>query len=132
MVTDKKSARLSPTRTPTRTPRSRRSHRERDPHLGHQPHAPGIAGRTEYNPLPDHEPGTTDTAKAKALLEEAGAVGYEIKWLFANDDPASVKAKDVVVKSLEAAGFKASPVCEHHRGLLDGARGPEQQEDQRP
>ena len=72
---------------------------------------PGIAGRTEYNPLPDHEPGSTDTAKAKALLEEAGAVGYEIKWLFANDDPSSVKAKDVVVKSLEAAGFKASPVA---------------------
>lgn len=72
---------------------------------------PGIPGRTEFNPLPDHEPGSTDTAKAKALLEEAGAVGFEVKWLFANDDPASVKAKDVVVKSLEEAGFKASPVA---------------------
>lgn len=72
---------------------------------------PGIPERTEYNPLPDHEPGTTDAAKAKALLEEAGAVGYEIKWLFANDDPSSVKAKDVTVKALEAAGFKASPVA---------------------
>jgi peptide/nickel transport system substrate-binding protein len=72
---------------------------------------PGIPGREDYNPLPDHEPGTTDAAKAKALLEEAGEVGYEIKWLFANDDPASVKAKDVVVKALKEAGFTPKPVA---------------------
>ena len=29
---------------------------------------PGIPERTEYNPLPDHEPGTTDADKAKQLL----------------------------------------------------------------
>ena len=72
---------------------------------------PGIPGRAEYNPLPDHELGSTDAAKAKSLLEEAGKTGYEIKWLFMNDDPQDVKAKDVVVKALEAAGFKASPVA---------------------
>jgi peptide/nickel transport system substrate-binding protein len=71
---------------------------------------PGIPSRTEYNTL-DKEPGETDTAKAKQLLEESGNMGYEIKWLFANDDPKSVKGKDVVVKSLEEAGFKASPVA---------------------
>jgi peptide/nickel transport system substrate-binding protein len=72
---------------------------------------PGIPGREEYNPLPDRDPGTTDAAKAKALLEEAGEVGYEIKWLFANDDPASVKAKDVVMKALKEAGFTPKPVA---------------------
>ncbi|HSE72840.1 MAG TPA: ABC transporter substrate-binding protein [Nocardioidaceae bacterium] len=72
---------------------------------------PGIPERTEYNPLPDHEPGTTDTAKAKALLEEAGEVGYEIRWPFANDDPAAVKAKDVIVASLKEAGFTPKPVA---------------------
>ncbi len=72
---------------------------------------PGIPGRTEYDALEGHEAGQTDTAKAKALLEEAGAVGYEIKWLFANDDAQSIKAKDIVSKSLTAAGFKASPVA---------------------
>lgn len=72
---------------------------------------PGIPERTEYSPLPDHEPGQTDPAKAKALLEEAGEVGYELKFLFANDDPNSVKAKDEIVKALEAAGFKATPVA---------------------
>lgn len=71
---------------------------------------PGIPGRTEFNAL-EKEEGATDVEKAKQLLEEADAVGFEVKWLFANDDPASVKAKDVVVKSLEAAGFKASPVA---------------------
>jgi len=72
---------------------------------------PGMPGRTEYNPLPGHEPGSTDTAKARELLEEADAVGYEIKWLFQNDDPNTVKATDIVVKSLEEAGFEASPVA---------------------
>jgi peptide/nickel transport system substrate-binding protein len=71
---------------------------------------PGIPSRSEYNLL-DKEEGATDTAKAKQILEESGNTGYEIKWLFANDDPQSVKAKDVVVKSLEEAGFKASPVA---------------------
>ena len=36
---------------------------------------PGIPGRTEYNPLPDHEPGTTDADKAKQLLQESGQHG---------------------------------------------------------
>ena len=72
---------------------------------------PGIPGRTAYQALPGHQPGQTDTAKARALLKKAGALGYEIKWLFANDDEQQVRAKDVVAKSLEAAGFKASPVA---------------------
>lgn len=71
---------------------------------------PGTAGRVEFNPIPDHEIGSTDTEKAKALLEEADAVGFEIKWPYANDDEQSVAAKDAVVASLEKAGFKASPV----------------------
>ncbi len=72
---------------------------------------PGIPERAEFNVLADHEPGTTDTAKAKALLEEAGETGYEIKWLFANDDPSSVKAKDVQVRALKEAGFSPKPVA---------------------
>ncbi|WP_167736773.1 ABC transporter substrate-binding protein [Nocardioides sp. 1609] len=71
---------------------------------------PGTSGRKEFSPLPDHEPGVTDPAAAKALLEEADAVGYEIKFLYAKDDPKLVKQKDVIVKALEEAGFKATPV----------------------
>jgi len=72
---------------------------------------PGIPGRVEFNPLPGHEPGQTDTAKAKALLKQAGALGYEIKFLYATDDHYSSDAKDQIVKSLNAAGFKATPVA---------------------
>ena len=72
---------------------------------------PGIPGRTEFNPLPGHDPGSTDTAKAKALLEQSNNLNYEIKFLYSTDDPASVDAKDQIVKSLTAAGFKATPVA---------------------
>ena len=72
---------------------------------------PGTPGREEYNALPDHEPGTTDAAKSKALLEEAGATGYELKWLFANDDPTAVKVKDAQVRALREGGFTPKPVA---------------------
>lgn len=72
--------------------------------------APGTPGRIDYNILDMTEPGQTDPEKSKALLEEAGAMGYEIKFLFFTDDPSSVSAKDAIVKGLEEGGFKATPV----------------------
>jgi len=72
---------------------------------------PGIPGRVEYNPLPGHEDLQTDPAKAKALLKESGNEGYEIKFLWRTDNPVNTKSKDVTVKALEAAGFKATPVA---------------------
>ena len=72
---------------------------------------PGVPGRTAYNPLPDHVPGTTDPERARALLEEAGALGFEVRFLFAADDVTQVRTKDVVVKALEEAGFVAAPVA---------------------
>ncbi|MDO9378552.1 MAG: ABC transporter substrate-binding protein [Nocardioidaceae bacterium] len=71
---------------------------------------PGTAGRKEFNPIPDHEVGSTDTEKAKQLLTDAGELGFEIKWPYANDDEQAVAVKDAIVASLEKAGFKASPV----------------------
>lgn len=70
---------------------------------------PGTPGREEYNVL-GVEAGTTDTEAAAALLEEAGAVGYEINFLFSADDPNTVKAKDAIVAGLKAAGFNPQPV----------------------
>jgi peptide/nickel transport system substrate-binding protein len=72
---------------------------------------PGVPGRVEYNPLPGHELGQTDPAKAKQLLQEAGKVGYEIRFLYMTDDPLSVDGKDATVAGLEKAGFKATPVA---------------------
>jgi peptide/nickel transport system substrate-binding protein len=70
---------------------------------------PGIPGRTAYN-VTGREPFQTDPAKAKQLLKEANATGSEIKFLFRTDDPISVKVKDAIVRALQAAGFKATPV----------------------
>jgi peptide/nickel transport system substrate-binding protein len=70
---------------------------------------PGIPGRTAYN-VTRRGPFETDPAKARELLQKANAVGYDIKFLFRTDDPVNVKVKDAVVKSLEQAGFKATPV----------------------
>jgi peptide/nickel transport system substrate-binding protein len=70
---------------------------------------PGVPGRKPYN-VTGRTGFDNDPAKAKTLLKKAGALGYEIKFLFRTDDPASVKGKDAVVKGLTAAGFKATPV----------------------
>ena len=70
---------------------------------------PGTAGRVEYE-YPEGQDGqTTDPAKAKALLEEAGAMGYEISWPYARDDKQQVAAMTKVKQGLEEAGFTAKP-----------------------
>jgi peptide/nickel transport system substrate-binding protein len=70
---------------------------------------PGIPGRTSYN-VTGRGTFQTDPGKARQLLEQAGAVGYDIRFLFRTDDPANVRTKDAIVKGLTAAGFKATPV----------------------
>ncbi|CAN5390829.1 ABC transporter substrate-binding protein [soil metagenome] len=71
---------------------------------------PGTAGREDFDVLPDHTAGETDTDKANALLKEAGAEGYEIKFLYSKDSETSVAVKDTIVASLKKAGFKPVPV----------------------
>jgi peptide/nickel transport system substrate-binding protein len=70
---------------------------------------PGLPGRKAYN-VTGRQGFSTDPAKAKQLLKQANAMGYEIKFLFRTDDPISVKTKDSTVKALTEAGFKATPV----------------------
>jgi peptide/nickel transport system substrate-binding protein len=71
---------------------------------------PGTAGRKEYDPLGIGGV-NTDPEKSKQLLQEAGAEGFEIKFLFATDDDLSVATKDAIVEGLEAGGFKATPIA---------------------
>jgi peptide/nickel transport system substrate-binding protein len=70
---------------------------------------PGVPGRTPYN-VTGRQGFDTDAAKAKSLLKQANALGYEIKFLFRTDDPVSVQTKDAIVKGLTEAGFKPTPV----------------------
>ncbi len=72
---------------------------------------PGTAGRKEYQALDGQDGQTTDPEKSKALLKEAGAEGFEIKFLYATDDDQQVAAKDAIVQGLEAGGFKATPIA---------------------
>ncbi|MFJ9389475.1 ABC transporter substrate-binding protein [Nocardioides sp. NPDC101246] len=72
---------------------------------------PGTAGRVEYQYPKGQDGQTTDPEKAKALLKEAGAEGFELKWHYQRDDENSVAKKDQMVKGFEAAGFKATPVA---------------------
>jgi len=72
---------------------------------------PGIPGREEFNMLPDHPEWATDPDKAKQILEDSGNLGFEIKFLWRTDNDTDVKAKDVLVKALTEAGFKATPIA---------------------
>jgi peptide/nickel transport system substrate-binding protein len=84
---------------------------------------PGTAGKQEFDPLGNG--GTqTDPEAARALLEEADAVGYEIKWFFSSDDPDAVAGKDAIVEGLEAAGFKATPVASTSATIRDELNDP--------
>ena len=71
---------------------------------------PGTAGRKEYDPLGIGGV-NTDIEKSKQLLQEAGAEGFEIKFLFSTDDDLAVAGKDAIVQGLEQAGFKATPIA---------------------
>ena len=72
---------------------------------------PGTPGRDEEYDILGNGGEETDTAKAKQMLTDADALGTEIKFLYIADDPNNVAAKDQIVRSLEEAGFKASPVA---------------------
>jgi peptide/nickel transport system substrate-binding protein len=90
---------------------------------------PGTAGRVDYQALPGQDGKTTDPAKSKALLKQAGYKPgqFEIKFLFASDDAQAVEGKNQIVKGLEAGGFKATPLASTSETIRDqraDAKGP--------
>jgi peptide/nickel transport system substrate-binding protein len=70
---------------------------------------PGLPGRTSYN-VTGRKGFNNDPAKARQLLHQAHATGYQIRFLYMTDNPQNVKAKDAIVKALTQSGFKATPV----------------------
>jgi len=84
---------------------------------------PGTAGRQEFDPLGNNGM-ETDTQKARQLLEKAGEVGYEIRFLYSTDDPLSVQTKDVIAESLREAGFKPTPVAATSATIRDELNDP--------
>ncbi len=74
---------------------------------------PGTAGRADTSQWLQGQDGkTTDPAKSKALLAQAGYKPgeYEIRFLYAADDAVSKQTMEKVKAGLEAGGFKATPV----------------------
>ncbi len=69
--------------------------------------AGAIPGYQE-NPAFADIPAEGDAAAAKALLEEAGAVGYEIKYSYADSSELAGKLAAVFQQSWEDAGFKVT------------------------
>jgi peptide/nickel transport system substrate-binding protein len=74
---------------------------------------PGVAGRDNSGQgLVGQDGKTTDPAKAKALLKQAGYKPgqFELRWLYEADDAVSKQVVQKVKAGYEAAGFKATPV----------------------
>jgi len=87
---------------------------------------PGVPGRVDYNYLPDHELGTTDPAKAKALLQEAGAEGFELVWPWFEDGSGiNTKVKDILVKAYKEAGFTPKPYAATPETYSDIRKNPD-------
>jgi peptide/nickel transport system substrate-binding protein len=69
---------------------------------------PGLPGRLDYTVL-DTQPGQTDPARARNLLRDASAIGYELRWPYRTDDPVSVAMTHAMIAAFDAAGFKPVP-----------------------
>jgi peptide/nickel transport system substrate-binding protein len=74
---------------------------------------PGTSGRVDGASWLEGQDGqTTDPAKSKALLAQAGYKPgeYEIKYLYEADDAVSKQTMEKIKTALTAGGFKATPV----------------------
>jgi peptide/nickel transport system substrate-binding protein len=71
---------------------------------------PGFPGRRDYTVL-GAAPGTTDTQRSMALLEQAGhSPGqYTLSWPYDQSDPQSVRSTHALVRGFEDGGFSAKP-----------------------
>lgn len=72
---------------------------------------PSVPGYTKYDALPDLSGvGQGDPAGAKALLEAAGKVGFELSWYYDNTKPIPQQTNQIRVDAFKAAGFTVKPI----------------------
>ena len=67
-------------------------------------------GWADYDIFGTGGKGDGDPAKAKKMLEEAGKLGFEIVWSYANDDEIAAQVSAVREQKLKAAGFKTKAI----------------------
>lgn len=72
---------------------------------------PSVPGYTRYPPLPDLTGrGKGDPAGAKAMLQAAGKLGFELSWFYDNTKPISQQTSQIRADALRAAGFTVKPI----------------------
>jgi peptide/nickel transport system substrate-binding protein len=72
---------------------------------------PSVPGYQKYPPLPDLSgTGAGDPAAAKAMLQAAGKLGFELSWYYDNTTPLTQQIAQGRAQALNAAGFKAKPI----------------------
>lgn len=72
---------------------------------------PSVPGYKKYEPLPDLTgTGPGDPAAAKAMLEAAGKVGFEVSWFFDSTKPIPQQTSQIRADALTKAGFKVKPI----------------------
>ncbi|WP_026256856.1 ABC transporter substrate-binding protein [Actinopolymorpha alba] len=67
-------------------------------------------GWQDYDVEGDGSKGDGDAVKAKKMLEDAGKLGFEIVWSYANDDPIAQQVSAMREEKLKAAGFKVKAI----------------------
>ncbi|MFC6703784.1 ABC transporter substrate-binding protein [Flexivirga alba] len=73
--------------------------------------APSLQGFKKYPALPYATgQGTGDPAKAKAILQAANKLGFELSYYYRSDKPNVVSANNARKAGLEAAGFKVKDI----------------------
>ena len=72
---------------------------------------PSVPGYNKYTPIPDLTgTGQGDPAGAKALLEAAGKVGFELSWYYDNTKPIPQQTAQIRSDAFKAAGFTVKPI----------------------
>ncbi|MCO8270677.1 ABC transporter substrate-binding protein [Actinoplanes sp. TRM 88003] len=72
---------------------------------------PSVQGYEKYTPVADLAgSGAGDPAAAKAMLEAAGKVGFELQYYFDNTKPLTQQVSQIRADALTKAGFKVKPI----------------------
>ncbi len=72
--------------------------------------SPSVPGWENYEVPGLNGKGNGDPVKAKQMLQEANAVGFELSWYYSNDDTIRTRRSQVRQQALEAAGFKVRAI----------------------
>jgi len=72
--------------------------------------SPSVPGWENYEVPGLNGKGDGDPVKAKQMLQDANAVGFELSWYYSNDDKIATQRSQVRQQRLEAAGFKVKAI----------------------